>query len=270
MDTDDQFDNPDVMDFLIADAQSGNIDSQIQVGIAYLYGNGAKEDLSKAEIWFDMALANVDCDADYKANITYYSARIDHKQGRFDSALEKYKFVVDSLTDELHAYWFSQISIADICIVTDKEKSEPIYKLILANKKAPADMKLSSATRLGELNIKKDPSTARWYFLQYVLLLATPLEDLEADEIKERFANAHNNIGLCNEKLGNHERAISSYNKAISYGSLYAANNLAYMYEKGIGVNPDVDLASKNYSLGVTKYDQWKKSRDELMDLIDL
>lgn len=82
-------------------------------------------------------------------------------------------------------------------------------------------------------------------------------EDDKAIELGVMLANAHNDRGAAYEALGKFQAAAQDYEKAVPLGSVFAPNNIGWLYESGRGVPRDYGEARRWYEKGAERGDAW-------------
>jgi len=255
----------EIVEFLTNDALAGDIDSQIQLGLLAMHGECIPVDLESAKHWFDTALLNtclgVSKEAiEYHINISRYQGDLYLMMHDYESAIKKYLFVSESVESGSELYWHARIKFISAHMPTDPNKAYIMYKNVI-NEDVPAWVEIEVKLQIATIDMKdpvKHKST-----LEDLRNVVQLMEKTDPIKYKKTITNTTNSMGLICELLGDYEQAKTHYMTAHEGGSLFASNNLAHMYEVGLGVDHDLVIAAEYYAAGGPEYVKWKKSREE-------
>lgn len=128
---------------------------------------------------------------------------------------------------EIAIYRLGYLYLIGEGVPVDTDKALVFFEQAAAQGEPYAMNNLGRAYRDGEI-VEADREKAIDWFL---------------DAAAQGHTFAYNNLGYMLAEEGDHERALPLFRASAEAGDIYGYNNMGYAYEKGVGVEPDIDEA---------------------------
>lgn len=222
-------------------ALQGHITSQINLGKIYQSGRGIKQDYKKAIKWYEKAATQNNALGQY-----YLAHMYEYGRGVVQDLAQAKSLYLQSANNQYapSAYKIAEFYELGKDTDIDFKSAAKWYNESAKKGNSGAQFKLGNLYKEGK-GVKKDIRIAiNWY------LLAT----------NQNHALAHYQLGIIYEEgmdnqgntkyiKVNYKRALLHYKKASQLGYSNAHARLAYLYEKGLGVNIDLVKATELYQL---------------------
>jgi len=72
-----------------------------------------------------------------------------------------------------------------------------------------------------------------------------------------------NNIGFANEMCGIYDEALKYYSLSANKNCSFANLNIGFLYDNGLGVEKNTEIASSYYEKGKESLESWQLSREK-------
>lgn len=276
----------EIIEFLTTTALAGDIDSQVSLGLYNMQGvDGLIEpDLDTAAIWLNMAKNNPDCVDDYLIRITRYQADLCIQVGNYETAAKYYSEVLESIQKSGDYYWITMMRYIKSIGKTDPKKSYQMCKDLLLREDLPTVYQSETIELIAEYDLTINPLDAINHLLIAIRLnekwLSDQLIDVNSkldddsnkkniiNKVEEHTKNMYNSLGFAYELTGDYANARRNYRVAHDAGILFASNNLGYLYEHGLGCDPNIVISAEYYAVGELRYVEWSTARKKIYDNI--
>jgi len=209
------------------EAADKNPYAYVALGFNYYFGQGVEADQAKGKEYFDKAIA-LGCMDGY-----YGLGQIASDEGDLTTAMEDYEMAAEKGAEPLYMGGaMSQIGgmyYLGIGVEQDYVKAAEWYE------KAANQGNVDAMTLLGS---------------QYLTGTGTEENQMEVAKWLQKAADLGNTyamlwLGQMNYYANNMEKAVEWYQKAAEQGNIDAMNELANMYENGLGVDQDEEKAAE-------------------------
>ncbi|HUB87782.1 MAG TPA: hypothetical protein VMB22_07810 [Verrucomicrobiae bacterium] len=214
--------NPtNAFDWFYKAANQGLAEAQSQLGVCYATGNGTAQNLDAAVSWFRKAADQGDVDAEYNLGLSYDKGL--GVQQNIDEAAIWYERAAAK------GHVLAQNNLGLICFDRRKDYIEAAqwFQRAAAQGFAPAQNSLGVLYIQG-LGTKKDVNEASRWFQQ---------------SAEQGYAEGENNYGLLMFAAQRYGEAGQWFEKAADQGLAAAQQNLAQMYQNGVGFSRDLGEA---------------------------
>lgn len=212
------------------EAAGENPYAYVALGFNYYFGQGVEADQEKGKEYFDKAIA-LGCMDGY-----YGLGQIASEEGDLTTAMEDYEMAAEKGAEPLYMGGaMSQIGrmyYLGIGAEQDYVKAAEWYEKAANQGNVEAMTLFASLCLTGTGTEENEMEAAKW--LQ------------KAADLGDTYAMLW--LGQMNYDANNMEKAVEWYQKAAEQGNINAMNELANMYENGLGVDQDAEKAAEWYA----------------------
>lgn len=248
--------NLEALDMLKAMADGDDFESQCTLAYIYYEGEGVNKDFDISLYWSNKIIMHKECDEEVLFNVTYRMGIIHCEKEEYEDALSKFTFIFESKTSSQDSKDNCALRIAHITKVTDVPKAIILYENLVTRSNPPVvkEVLADACNILGGLYLyKKELDKSIIIYNKSVELMG----------INETFPIILNNLGYAYEMHGLYEEAHKYYLLASEKDYLFAHLNLANLYDKGYGVEMDLDKACLYFEKGGDKLMEWNMAREQ-------
>lgn len=225
--------NKGYIDSLISDADAGNVNAQLLLGIMYQQGQGVQQDFSKAFSYFDRVAEQKNDIAQYNLGLLYYKGQGVNRDAY--KALNYFHLSADQ-NNPCAQNILGLMYLDGSYLTRNSEEAHKLFSLAAKQNYADACNNLACMYQEFHNETQENKEALNWLYLE---------NNIPCLNIQNKWSYSYHELYA--SKKENDKEALTWFERAAELGSFSAQYNLGCMYYYGYGVNQDFHKAFKYF-----------------------